>query len=212
MAPPWRTLSLALGALTAALLSPPRCSACDDALDSPRALCPRCARTLVEAAPEADGVVAPFAYGGALADAIRRFKYGDRPDLARALAHVALRGRRDAWPVDLVVPIPLHDRRLAERGYNHAALLSATIASHLGVPHAPRGLARVAHRRPQVECSRTERLANARGLFVARRPLPPVSVLLVDDVCTTGATLEDATRALREGGACRVERLVIARG
>lgn len=207
-----RALVRALHAFAAAALSPPRCAACDAALDRRSVFCARCALTLVDAEPAADGVTVRFAYGGALADAIRRFKYGDRPDLAAPLAHVALRARPGASQLDLVVPIPLHDRRLAERGYNQAALLAAHVAAHLGVRHAPRALVRRAHLRPQVDCAREARMANVRGLFVVRRPLVGASVLLVDDVCTTGATLADATRALRDGGAARVERLVVARG
>lgn len=157
--------------------------------------------------------MALFAYGGALAQAITRFKYEDRAELARPLGALMCRAlQADAWrDVDLIVPIPLARARLVSRGYNTSALLAARVARHLGTRWTSRALVRVRETRPQVELDRAERLKNVQHAFVAR----PVHVqakrcLLLDDVRTTGATLADAARALREAGASQVMEITLA--
>jgi ComF family protein len=209
----------ALVALLLRALAPPRCAACDAALARDVVFCPACACTVRPAAATpgsgpVDAILAAALYGGALERAVHRFKYERRPDLARPLGHLvraALRSARDR--VDLVVPVPLHPRRLADRGYNQAALLAAHVAAELGAPHAPRALVRVRATRQQARCTRVERLANVERAF-AVRPGASVAgrvVALVDDVATTGATLDACAIALREAGAARVVAVVIAR-
>src|SRR6185369_5247276 len=89
-------------------------------------------------------VVAFALYGGAVAAALRRLKYGGRADLAVPLGHLARRAVREAGlSGDLVIPVPLHPRRLADRGYNQAALLAASVAREIGAPLVARALVRV---------------------------------------------------------------------
>jgi ComF family protein len=199
------------------LLAPPRCAACDAPLPRDVVFCPACATTVEPADAGGarhdalDDLRAACVYGGAVAVAVRRFKYQARPDLARALGHV-LRATLRAAPVevDLVVPVPLHARRLAERGYDQAALLGAHVARELRAPHAPRAITRVRATPKQAASSRAERLVNVEGAFVAR-PLAGARVALVDDVVTTGATLGACARALRAAGASSVVGVVLAR-
>ncbi len=139
---PWGDLAL-LG--LRALLAPNRCAACDTKLGLRRVFCDACV-VAVERSPRVDPVhIAPFAYGGAIAHAVTRFKYGRRPDLARPLA--ALVEPACAWSPPAtrpwIVPVPLHPRRLLERGYNQAALLAARLAPALGGELAPRALQRI---------------------------------------------------------------------
>jgi ComF family protein len=142
---------------------------------------------------------------------IRRFKY-PRPGLAgldpaanavaRALAREA--GSRATGPApDLVVPVPLHARRLRERGFNPACELARAVAGAAGLRLAPRALARVRDTSSQTGLSRAARRRNVRGAFRACGPLPP-RIWLVDDVVTTGSTLAEAARALRRAGVRRV--------
>jgi len=98
-----------------------------------------------------------------------------------------------------VVPVPLHRRRLAERGFNQAALLGRPLARALGVPLVTGRLVRVRPTPPQAELAAAERRDNVRGAFALRRPLPD-RVLLVDDVRTTGATLAEAAQTLTDAG------------
>ncbi|WP_437568802.1 ComF family protein [Sorangium sp. So ce542] len=170
-------------------------------------------RTVGASAAAGVDLVAFAAFGGAVAEGIRRFKYGDRPDLARPLGRLLLGAARDAEvSADLVVPVPLHPRRLAERGYNQAALLAAHVADGLPVSMAPRALCRVRPTAQQAQLPRGLRLQNVAGAFRVRAPerVHGRRVALVDDVATTGATLAACREALLGAGAASVTYLVLA--
>ena len=191
-------------------LAPPRCAACDGFLEpGQRGFCPACA-PLLEPAP-GDLPRAAYLYGGPLADAIRRFKYGGRSELAAVLWPMLLsEASRIAPDVSAVVPVPLHPSRERSRGYNQASLLARPLARALGLPLEVGGLRRLRDTAPQASLDTEDRLVNVRTAFVARGAVPR-RVLLIDDVRTTGATLADCARALRAGGARRVYPLVLAR-
>jgi ComF family protein len=153
-------------------------------------------------------------YGGALATAIRRFKYEEAPYLARPLGALATM----AWlecrlRADVIIPVPLHPRRLAMRGYNQSALLGAHMAAHLRVPLVTNALARVADTPPQAELSREARLSNVACAFRVTRPelFRGREVAIIDDVCTTGATLHACGERILEAAATRVTSVVVAR-
>jgi ComF family protein len=200
----------ALGALLADLLAPPACAACDARLRRRAVFCSACAHAVAPAGRSP--IIAFAAYGGSVAAALRRLKYADRPDLAGPLGHLARHAARAARVrADLVIPVPLHPARLAERGYNQAALLGAEVARELSVPMAARALARTRHTPQQARLDRAARLHNVTGAFRVRAEVRGKRILLVDDVCTTGATLAACTEALREAGALEVTSIVVAR-
>jgi ComF family protein len=207
------TLLRALAAWLGDALAPPSCAACDARLARAAVLCPACARAVLPAG-EPDPVVAFALFGGPIASALRRLKYGGRPDLARPLGHLVRRAARDAeLAAGVVVPVPLHPARLAERGYNQAALLAAEAARELDVPLAARALRRTRNTPQQARLDRAHRLANVAGAFTVRdaRAVRDKRVVLVDDVATTGATLAACTAALEAAGALSVIPLVVAR-
>ena len=150
-------------------------------------------------------------YAALLSTAIARFKYEGRPELSRSLAPLLLGQMRQLpLPADAVlVPVPLHPRRLATRGYNQAALLAQELARSCRWACEPRLLRRVRETERQVGKSRSLRLANARGAFEQRRP-GPAHVVLIDDVVTTGATVRACAQALAEGGATLVAVAALA--
>ncbi len=212
---PAEVLSLTLLVnLLGELVAPTRCAACDESV-SPRALfCVGCASSAVDEEARAGGTRAPFAYGGAIATAITRFKYQDRADLGARLARAMLPSAA-MLSVDVVVPVPLHPARLAERGYNQAALLARPIAKALGLPFEPRALARIRETTRQATLDRTHRLVNVVSAFEVRgargmRAVRGRRVLLVDDVSTTGATVTACAAALNEAGVSAVLPLVLA--
>jgi len=219
------------------LLFPPRCAACGDLLVEAAPLCEPCHATLVplpdqgcpvcaepleapgpcmacrDDPPPFERVRAAFAFGGAAAEALVRFKYRDAPTLAGPLAELA-------WPAlgeglrgcDAIAPIPLHPTRLRQRGFDQAALLAQALAARAGRPCALDLLVRTRATPQQVGAARADRHQNLRGAFRAgpRAPMPK-RVALVDDVVTTTATARDAARALREAGVEAVHIAAIAR-
>jgi ComF family protein len=218
------------------LLYPPRCAACATLLAEAAPLCEPCTATLLPAPEpgcdrcgellEAPGrcarcqaeppafsqVRAAFAFAGAMAEAIPRFKYQDKPFLAGPLCALAFPRLQSALAgCDAVAPIPLHDARLRERGYDQALLLAEALAKRAGLPLARELLLRTRATLHQVGSNRAARADNLRGAFAVAPGSIPAVVALVDDVVTTTATARDAARALREAGAREVRVVALAR-
>jgi ComF family protein len=205
-------LSIFLG-LAAGILAPARCAACDVRVRAERVFCPICAATTVFASEE-EGFAAAFLYGGAIARSITRFKYEGRSDLARPLSALLRRvaPRLGATGIELVIPVPLHPLRLAERGYNQAALLARPLARDLGASFAPLALRRTRDTAQQATLARADRLRNVENVFAVREPraIEGRRVLLVDDVRTTGATLRECMRVVMSAGARDVSAAALA--
>ena len=147
---------------------------------------------------------------------VHRLKYGDRLELAGTMgAWMARSGEEVLGEADVLVPVPLHRRRLAARRFNQAALLARAVSRSCGVPVELDALARGKATASQVGLSRSQRQLNLQGAFA----VPPEravavtgrAVVLVDDVLTSGATANAASRALLRGGARRVDVLVFGR-
>jgi ComF family protein len=117
-----------------------------------------------------------------------------------------------AWKVDLVIPVPISLSRRSERGYNQAALLARPMALYFGMNYQPRALKKSRETHSQVGLSFDERQANVQGAFIAERLIiQGKDVLVVDDVTTSGATLNSCAQALRLAGAKEVYCLTLAR-
>ena len=180
---------------------------------------------LPRGAPPFAALRSAFVFEGALRGAVHQFKY--RGKVARAAPLAALLGeflRRDdgipigipATQLALLAPVPLHPWRRWRRGYNQSALLAQELGRSLGLPHGEI-LRRTRHTPPQVGLSARARQENVKGAFVAdRRALDKWNpsrgaVLLLDDVCTTGATLRECAKALKSAGVAEVYALTLAR-
>lgn len=193
-------------------LTPPLCDGCGDPLPTwrtisvPLARCARCRR----ARRYVDRSRAIGEYEGALRSIVHALKYDGRRSLARPLAALMRERAPDLLDgVDAVVAVPLHPSRRRERGFNQAA----DLARRLGIPMC-RALRRVRATSAQASLPAGRRHANVRGAFAltrAGRALGGRTVLLVDDVSTTGATLEACARALKDGGVAEVRALTAAR-
>ena len=198
------------------LLAPPNCPGCSlpvAALRSGAGFCAACG-PLVALAPHAwqppAANAAALAFQGPVADAIRRFKYGGRLSIGKPLGELlATAALPLAGSVDSVVPVPLHPRKLRERGWNPSLLLARPVARALGVALRPHWLVRARETRVQAGLCRADRQRNVAGAFRARPVSSGERVLLIDDVRTTGATLDEAARTLREAG-CSVTTLALA--
>ncbi|MBI2377148.1 MAG: ComF family protein [Deltaproteobacteria bacterium] len=189
---------------------PRRCASCSRIGASP--FCASCHAALVEAGdvriPRIDLAAAAFEYGGPVVRAIWRLKYEGRAELGHALGSAMRAKLSTLEPFDVVAPIPLSPSRQRTRGYNQA--LELAIGLRAGKVRL--GLLRKDDEGRQVGRTREARREHARGAFLARgRELAGRRVLLVDDVVTTGATLEAAAEAARQGGARSVQAIALAR-
>lgn len=192
-------------------ITPPVCDRCGDPLRSWRVIsveharCPRCRRGRSHV--QRGRAIGP--YEGSLRAIVHALKYGGRRSLARPLGVLLARAGADLLDgADVVVPVPLHASRKRSRGFNQAAEL----AHHLGLPvnHA---LRRVRATPSQIDLPAARRHANVRDAFALRRRarVRGATVVLVDDVSTTGATLDACARVLTEAGAREVRALTVAR-
>jgi ComF family protein len=172
-------------------------------------LCTRCQ----DAPLQIDGIRSVFYFEGVLRAAVHHLKYRRRLELAEPLGGLmASYWARQDVQIDIVVPVPLHGARLRERGYNQADLLAREMARQARLPFDQAGLSRSRPTAPQVGLDAAERKANVRGAFCCPDgTLTGKQVLLVDDVCTTGATLEACAQALYAVGATGVQALTLAR-
>jgi ComF family protein len=151
-----------------------------------------------------------------LRPAIHALKYEQQPALAAPLArYLTANFRRPPWPelaaqIDAVVPVPLHTQRLAERGYNQSELVAAAFCAQVGLTCAPGWLARTRATRQQVGLGPLERRTNVADAFRATGEVAGRTLLLVDDVCTTGATFRACAVAAQAAGARAVYALALA--
>jgi ComF family protein len=152
-------------------------------------------------------------YKGPLRKAIHRLKYRRDIGLGTVFGNkLAFLFNQLNWPIDMVCPVPLSSIRMNQRGYNQAALIALPFALESGLKYSSRGLTRVRDTASQVQLSRTERQQNVKDAFISiPKYVKNKRVLVVDDVATTGATLNACAAALIAGGAKEVFCLTLAR-
>lgn len=185
------------------------CAHCGQLLRSSQRICTSCRNH----PPPYVAMRSWAAFSGPLREAIHSLKYRQNMGLGAPLAlHLIDLLQQLNWQFDLIVPVPLSSQRLAERGYNQASLLARPIAFALHKPFLPQALLRIRNTASQVGLSSAERKINVHGAFTAKPSrVSHRSILLVDDVTTTGATLAACTQALLDAGAHRVYALTLAR-
>ena len=156
-----------------------------------------------------------FRYEGVARQAVQSLKFRGRKTLAKSFA-ILLEKRLIDEPgflegVDLIIPVPLHQARRRERGFNQSTLVARELSKRLELPFSETALQRCRNTRPQVGLSATERADNIRGAFQANGKVLGKVILLIDDVMTTGATASACSRALRVAGATETRVLTLAR-
>jgi len=212
------------------------CAACWKAIQPvAHPLCPRCGRPFPDASGDdhvcgvclkrAPHFVAARAWAcypreeaqeHPLRQVVQKFKYGRKVSLGKPLGRLMARGCREfmaGCQIDLVVPVPLHPKRLRWRGFNQAALLARQVGRAYRVPVDVFVLKRHRETTPQTQLSEEERRRNVRGAFVLHpeRSVKGLNVLLVDDVYTSGATANECSRTLLRAGARQVYVLTLVR-
>ena len=196
-------------------IAPPLCETCGAPFDIGIEGTRRCAACYA-ATPAFDRARAAVIYDTGSRGLILGFKHGDRLTAGPLFGAWAARaGAELLADADIVAPVPLHRWRLLKRRYNQAALIADQVAKLTGVGHVPDLLERFRATPSQGEMGRTARIRNVAGAFrLNPRHCDRVKgsrIVLVDDVLTTGATVEACAKALRRGGAARVDVLTLAR-
>jgi ComF family protein len=151
-----------------------------------------------------------------MADAIHRFKYQGASRLAKPLGTFLAEYKDPEFPFsdfELILSVPLHPRRLRQRGFNQSLLLARCVSRTHSISLDLTSLQRTLHTEPQTQLSGTERQKNIRGAFEVLRPerIAEKHILLIDDVFTTGATVQECSRVLLKAGAMGVDVLTLAR-
>lgn len=155
---------------------------------------------------------AALVYDDASRKIILRFKHGDQLQAVRTLVPWLSEAGADLIArADVIVPVPLHRWRFLKRRYNQSALLAQALGRAHAKTVAVDGITRIRATPPQGHRKRTERQENVKGAFVARNSMRDKRVLLIDDVMTTGATLNACAQALLDAGAANVDVLCVAR-
>lgn len=204
------------GRLLSRKITGPICAVCgipfiaygDAPENPPGRLCGRC---ITEKTPFKEARSA-FAYEGAVLKAVHRFKYSGAVTLAGYLGRLALEGAEFSARPDVVVPVPLHKKRLRKRGFNQSLLLAREVAKKFSASVDYLSLKRVRETEPQINLRIKERENNIKGAFVVKdvKAFMNKNVLLIDDVFTTGATIRECAKTLNGAGA-EVYVLTLAR-
>jgi len=174
-------------------------------------LCPKC--RIPDWACADIRSIGPFK--ASLADAIHLLKYSDRRSVVKKLSEYmeqSLAGAGHYQDADLILSVPLHPARKRERGYNQAQLLAQALGKTLNKPCPENIIARARHTQTQTKLNKQQRLENVKDIFTVKKPelVKEKSVILIDDVLTTGATIGSCARKLLEAGASKVLALTAA--
>jgi ComF family protein len=193
------------------LIHRPICQRCGTPLTSSAALCRQCQNHPLQFIAGIRS--ASYFDHNPIRPAIHFLKYRNHQAVAAALAQLLADAyRRFQLNVEVIVPIPLHTSRLRERGYNQCELLARQLSLSLNLPVNTTSLQRVRHTKSQMTLSAVERHQNLAGAFACRDvSLAGRRVLLIDDVCTTGTTLDACAEALAQSGAASVWGLTLAK-
>lgn len=187
------------------------CLLCGTSVESPVTGCGTCLQEYYRP----DRTYFPFTYTEPFSRLIIKLKFNDHSEWARKLIDLTMDRVGDSliWEdLEMVVPIPLHPLRLLWRGYNQSAILAGELAKRLHRPLVTNGLCRTKMTRPQLKLSKEARQRNVQNAFAAKRSVfHDRTVLMVDDVYTTGSTIWSATQTLKKAGAKRVVVCCLAR-
>lgn len=197
------------------------CRACEaDLPHAPAARCPRCALAnpagtlcgrCLRRPPAFDATYAAFDFLFPLDELLRRYKYQGLLAVGATSADLMLKALPNSALPQRLLPMPLHPERLKERGFNQAAELAKRLGWHLGIPVNTDACQRIRHTAPQAGLSLKDRLKNLRGAFTCDEDLSGCHIALIDDVMTTGSSLNELAKAVKQAGAARIDCWVVAR-
>lgn len=213
------------------IVFPPKCIFCCNVLEaqSDINICESCYKEIILQdiksinytnifnAPFCDTVICPCVYEGNIKKALSDFKFRDRPSLYRALAYIVFLTLKEiisVEDVDIVVGVPLSPKRFKTRGYNQAGLLAKYLAKRLNVVNASSAIIRTRDTDKQSSLDRNNRSINVLNAFevIDIDYIKDKKVLIVDDIFTTGSTISECAKVLKNAGAAKVHAAVVASG
>ncbi len=209
---------------------PPRCVFCNEILKAgaPIYICEKCADKIdfynncindlslpKDLKTYCDGMICVGRYSESLKESLRRFKFSNKPSYYRAFGTlIALKVQNTIKldDIDLIIPVPLHKNRQKQRGYNQAELVAKHASKQLKIPFAENVLIKTSESKSQSVLSRKERFFNLEGLFYVNNAetIFNKNILLIDDIITTGSTVNQCCKVLKEAGASSIIAGVIA--
>lgn len=171
-------------------------------------LCGNC----IQSPPDFDATRALFRYAFPVSAMLQRYKYGELLILGETFGHLLAKyiAEKNDKP-DLIIPMPLHPRRLQERGFNQSLEVARIVSKNLGIPLNHKACERIKLAPPQASLPLKERVMNMKGAFACNQTLDGQSIAVIDDVMTTGASLNALAKSLKKAGASSVVCWVIAR-
>ncbi len=195
------------------------CTDCLNELPHHALCCPQCGLLSFEgqlcgacitSPPDFDATKAAFTYQYPISQVLQQYKYNQQLFLAETFAELML-NNLEANNIDLIIPMPLHPSRLQERGFNQSLEIARIIGKRLNVPITSQAVARIKQSPPQASLPLKERVKNMKGAFACYEDLSGLRIALIDDVMTTGASLNALAKAVKAKGAAHVECWLIAR-
>lgn len=170
-------------------------------------LCGNC----LQSAPAFDSTRALFRYEYPLDAVLQRYKYQQSLHIAKTFSRLMQEKFSIQHPFDRIIPMPLHPKRLAERGFNQSLEIAKLVAKKLGIPLDTTSCSRIKFSPPQASLPLKARIKNMRGAFSCQENLQGQRIILLDDVMTTGASLHELAATVKSAGASHVECWVVAR-
>ena len=186
-----------------------RCTICAIPLNNQQSLCGQCLANR----PAFDRVYSPFLYQAPISNLIHKLKYQHQFYNLRLLSKFMSDHLHDHMQTrpDALVPVPLHPKRLRQRGFNQASELAARISKETGIPMSNNIIRRLRYTEAQTGLKPRQRKSNLAGAFTVGNKFLPPKILIVDDVMTTGATASEMAKCLKRHGAISVEIITVAR-
>lgn len=196
------------------LVFPSRCIYCNRlSEDRVHGFCHECYNSLSIYLKKIDFTWYIFEYDKKMSRVLKKAKYGGKPEAVKTISKlIGNLLAKEKVNVDIVIPVPMHKNDLGDRGYNQSGIAARKIAKLLGVPYKEKALKKMSKTKRQADLSRNARSRNLFGAFTADVGIVrDKKILIVDDIITTGSTLEECKNTLMAAGALSVEAAVIAR-
>lgn len=171
------------------------------------------ANTVVYDGKYFDSITYLFRYEGEIREKLLEYKFKEKSYLYKFFAQIILNNCKFKNNYDIILPVPIHKKRKAKRGYNQSSLIAREIANEIKIEYGKNILIKNANNSPQSTLNKTQRIKNVLGIYSVKNceKIENKKVLLIDDICTTGSTVNECAKVLKQNGASRVDVLTIAK-